>query len=159
MSPIDPTPNRPATQPKYAVDVSKIDEGHVFEVDEVVRLINTSPRSRNYPRDANAFAKWLEHKLWGVGKKFTVRFEKDTIKVLTRNESFEYNKVHFTGYIDRAGVRATHFKAIDASWFDYQKQQDHARLVEFHAAVLKAVRGVRKTFIRDHETNRPESST
>lgn len=121
-------------------DLTGLRAGDVVSVETIEASMGVDRNHRDYPMQQMILSKEIEKTLWNVGKNLTVRCVGLQIKVLTQEESVEYNESIFESGKRKMRLAHKRASAIDVSGFTEDQRRDHFERLGKQGVVLAAMR-------------------
>ena len=131
---------------KFDVDVSGLEPGSVIDQATCEKVIGYQ-RSKDKYEWQFALMQLAEHVgrlLWKEGKRFTVKTEQGTIRVLTHEEASKYNAGRFRGGIGKMKRAFTRLNSVDVGQISKELRHEHDEEIAKQSRMLQSLRLAKK---------------
>jgi len=141
---------------KFPIDFDALNKGDLISAEDIEDAYGVKRTSRSYAFSVLRMKAEIERELSDLGRPVTCKSEGDCVRVLTDEESLEYNARRFESNVH--GVYRAHRRTadIDTENLSASSQASHAHTLQLQAMQCLALKKVRRRMSIEPHENAPQ---
>lgn len=147
------------TATRHPIDYDALAQGHTITQDELKRITNCKPGTKQYQLKCLALQSQIEREMRERGRIWTIKIEKDEIRILTDAEASPYNhalQVQARGALFR---RFALNSAVNIAELTEDQRKEHDRFMEVDGKYVLALQATRQQLrLKAHKRATPALS-